>query len=143
MFLSVNGVGFSRRNAALVQFVLDRDRKYLPPQYRFFAYYNRTGGLRHIGFASIVDMHTGSIVGISEITYPPLGYVMTIDSPPPDERLVEITHFSRYGYNESKVMALRMPSLPVTMSYIPGDYRTKQEVEDQARRSREYMSREH
>jgi len=140
MFLSVNGPGFAERNQELVRFVLNRGRKYLPPRYRFFAYYNGTGGLRYINFAGLINTSTGNTIGLSEITYPPLGYVLTVDSPPPDKRLMEITHFARYGYNEFKVMELRMPVLPVHVSFVPGDYRSAKEIEEQARRSKEEMS---
>jgi hypothetical protein len=68
---------------------------------------------------------------ISEITYPPYGYVMTIDSEKPDPRLFEITSFAGFNYNEFKVMTLKLPVLPTHLVF-PGDYRTKQEILEQA-----------
>ena len=140
MFLSVNVRGFAERNQELVRFVLNKDKKYLSPRYRFFAYYNGTGGLRYIPFAGLIDTSTGNTIGVSEITYPPLGYVLTVDSPPPDNKLMEITRFARYGYNESAVMELRMPVLPVHNPFAPGDYRSAKDIQEQARRSKEEMS---
>jgi hypothetical protein len=65
---------------------------------------------------------------LSEITFPPYGYVMTIESNPPDPRLLDITLFSKYRYNDHAVKALRFVVLP-THSIYPGDYRTKEEIE--------------
>ena len=65
---------------------------------------------------------------MSEINYPPFGYLMTIDSESPDKRLFEITHFANYNYNEFKVMTLKLPVLPTHLGY-PGDYRTEKEID--------------
>ncbi len=52
---------------------------------------------------------------------------MTSKSDPPDERLIEITHFSRYEYGDEVPVPLGLPVLPTYMA-IPGDYRTKEEI---------------
>jgi hypothetical protein len=53
---------------------------------------------------------------------------MTMDSDPPDERLIEITHFARYEYNDFVVMPLKLPVLPMH-TIIPGDYRDKEQIQ--------------
>lgn len=60
--------------------------------------------------------------------------MMTIDSNPPDGRLAEITHFSHYGYEEFSVFSQRLPVLP-THTVFPGDYRTKERIYRDARRT--------
>jgi hypothetical protein len=134
MFFSVNPDSFAKANPELVRFVLNRDAKYLPPKYRFFVYYNTTGKFRFSGIVGKADIYNGKFTLMSEITYPPFGYLMTIDSEPPDGRLFEITHFARYSYNDFKVMNLKLPVLPTHLAY-PGDYRTKEEILEQAARS--------
>ncbi len=136
MFFSVNGDTFGQANPELVRFVLDRERKYLSPEYRFFVYYNITGRFRFTGIVgqmNVLESPANPTV-MSEITYPPFGYVMTFNSKPPDERLYEITHFARYDIKEFQVMTLRLPVLPTYLAY-PGDYRTKEEILQQATRS--------
>lgn len=136
MFFSVNADTFSKANPELVRFVLNRNAKYLSPKYRFFVYYNTTGKLfRFSEIVGLLNMSTGKTILMSEITYPPFGYLMTIDSDPPDKRLFEITHFSNYGYNEFKVMTLKLPVLPTYLAF-PGDYRTKEEILEQSTRSK-------
>ncbi|WP_181646106.1 hypothetical protein [Paenibacillus anseongensis] len=67
------------------------------------------------------------MITMSEIAFPPMGYVMTFNSEPPDSRLVEITHFTRYGYNDFETVFLNFSQLPVHL-FMPGDYRTKEEI---------------
>lgn len=127
MFFSINGPNFADSNPELVDFVLNRDRKYLSPQYRIFVYYNTLGHTRQAPIAGIARLSTGQAIILTEITYPPFGYVMTFDCPPPDQRLVDISHFARYDYEEFVVQELRLPTLPTHLMY-PGDYRTKNEI---------------
>ncbi len=128
MFFSVNMDGFQAANPELVRFVLNKESKYLPPKYRFFVYYNVEGRFRSVGIIAALKFDGKAETSVfSEITYPPFGYVMTLDSNPPDNRLVEITHFSRYGYDDFLVSELKLPTLPAHTA-VPGDYRTKDEV---------------
>jgi hypothetical protein len=125
MFLSINTPEFCAGDVWLRRFVLNPELKYLPPKYRFFVYYNLSRRLRYVGF--MVRSDPRGIVAMGEISYPPFGYVMTLDSPPPDNRLLEITSFSRFDYTESKMLQLRLPTLPVETAF-PGDYRSAQEI---------------
>ena len=52
---------------------------------------------------------------------------MTIDRGPPDERLCEITEWTRYTYSAFAVLPLSIPVLP-THTFICGDYRTKEQI---------------
>ncbi len=133
MFFSVNGSGFRNANQELVDFVLNRDAKYLPPKYRVFVYYNIEGKSRKIG--PVVLWRSGQMHTVSEISYPPFGYVLALDSEPPDSQLFEISHFARFGYNEFAVMELRLPVLPTHLMF-PGDYRNENEIREQYARSK-------
>lgn len=144
MFFSVNHVGLAGVNPELVDFVLNRDRVYLPPKYRFYAYFNRgssTDKLRYATFMSKLNIYTGRMTLLSEISFPPYGYVFTIDSEIPDRRLFDITHFSRYRYNDFKVQAMK-PVVLDTATFVPGDYRTPKEImADSARQIEEARRR--
>ena len=136
MFMSVNGPSFSEKHDTLVRFILNPEAHYLPPAYRFFVYYNITGLRRRANVTGTlnVDKYTlaaGKPVILSEITHPPFGYVLTLDSAPPDDRLREITYFARYFYNEISDIQLRLSVLPTYLGF-PGDYRTKEEIYEQA-----------
>ena len=127
MFCSIECDDFTDRNPELRAFVLYKNKKNLHPKYRFFSYFNTEGLCRYIGNATRIDFESGQIIKLCEMSFPPFGYVMTIDSPPPDNRLFEITHFSKYGYHELVDMKLKLPVLP-THTFLPGDYRSKKEI---------------
>jgi hypothetical protein len=132
MMFSVNTNGFRIPNQELVDFVLNKESRYLSPKYRFFVYYNTTGNFRSVGISGLANIKTGKTSIMCEISYPPYGYVMTFSSEPPDGRLVEITHFSRYSYNDFVTQEMNMPVLP-TILPIPGDYRDKDQIIREAR----------
>ena len=133
MFFSVNSHELSKRHPDLVQFILDKERRYINPSIKFYAYLMEGTAIRMVGLS--VKSHFNNygkrdLVHLSEIAYPPCGYVMTIDSPKPDIRLFEISHFAHYKYNEWINDWFRLPVLPVHMSIIPGDYRTEGQIEE-------------
>lgn len=153
MFLSVRDVEIGRDHQEVVKFVLDRDRRYLNPEIRIFAYLNLGGHGRFMGSVGRSEINPNGLTVhdaeamqsaanrafsegrvMSEVSLRPLGFLMSFDSKPPDVRLVDISYFSRYGYNESHAMQLKLPALPVWTMY-PGDYRTLEEIERAAAQS--------
>ena len=85
MFFSANRPEFHEKHPELVKFILDKSAKGLPPRYRFFVCYNIAGWKRRIGLAVRATFDPEFIASpsrllISEINFPPFGYVMTIDS---------------------------------------------------------------
>jgi hypothetical protein len=135
MFFSANGPGFQKVHPELVRLVLNREAKYLEKDISVYAYFNRSSRSRQTGIVGVTDFSSGSVKLVSEIAYPPLGYIMTINSPPPDERLVDISFFSQYGYDDWKDIALRFSVLPV-YSPFPGDYRDRETVIKHANKNR-------
>ena len=64
---------------------------------------------------------------LSETTFPPFGFVMTFNSPSPDDRLTDITYFAKYPYKELRTLWLQLPVLPIYTAF-PGDYRPREQV---------------
>lgn len=146
MFFSITDDSFACNHPDLVKFVLNKNEHHLNPDIRIFAYYNVGPHGRYIGGASIESIrpdeinhhtidnlvrktnsdHAGGRV-ISEIACIPLGYVMTVDSEAPDNRLFNISFFAKYPYDCFTPIALRLPVLPV-YTYFPGDYRSLEQV---------------
>lgn len=127
MFLSLNKGLANDTREELARFVLNPEMKHLAPTYRFFTYYTVSRSLRYVGVACKANMQTGAVIVLSEMTFPPFGYVMTLDSRPPDNRLVELTHFAHFAFREFKVLPLAFPVLPVASAY-PGDYRSEKDI---------------
>ncbi len=135
MAFSVNLPDFHCRHPDLVRFVLNREQPYLPPEYRFFLYYNFEGTFRRVGEdMAFLRLWEGKWRKITEMSFPPLGFVLVCDDEPPDLRLCEITHFSRYRYDDFVTVPLKLNVLP-TFIDIAADYRTREEIEEQSRQS--------
>jgi hypothetical protein len=128
MIFSVNTPHFREKNTELERFVLDRDRKHLSPRYRFFAYYTGAGGWRKAGVSGHANLHTGEVRILSEVSFPPFGYVLIFGSGPPHSEMFEITHFADYDYEEFAVAEIRLPVLETHLA-LPGDYRTLDEID--------------
>jgi len=147
MMFSVNTNEFRCHHQDLVKFVLNRDEYYLNPDIKFFAFYNAegfrmSGGMVKVktnnfnmdnleGFGESIDRMRTKIEthhALSELGFPPLGYVLTFDSEPPHPRLVDISYFAKYRYDDLCSIELRLPVLPVDSPY-PTDYRSRQEME--------------
>lgn len=134
MCFSVNSSKWGRNHPELEEFVLNRNRHWMNPRYRTFVYYNIEGQFRRLGdgIAHINLNKSSKVIQVTEITHPPFGYVFTVDGSCPDERLCEISHFQRYEYSEFEVAPLYLPTLPTHIP-IPLDYRTGEEIREQAR----------
>ena len=138
MFCSVAGPELAEKHSGLRRFLLNKQARCLPRHLRFFVYFNTKGKARFAGVTGMMNLESRRMTMLTEISFPPLGYVLTIDSEPPDDRLVEITHFSRFGYLEYHFWGAHLPVLETHLMY-PGDYRSRGEIEKQAEASRKYM----
>jgi len=88
------------------------------------------------GYAAQLTTNSLSIRGYGEISYFPWGYLFCFDgAEPPPAYLVDITDFSGYQCQDWKEINFRAPVLPVETMY-PGDYRTKDQIEEAVRSNR-------
>jgi hypothetical protein len=134
MFFSANGVAFARRQPDLVRFVLGPEQRGLHPDIQVFAFLTTGGRARQCGVSALGRFDRGDAVILSEVTFPPFGFVLCLGSPAPDARLIDITFFAKCGYHEARDVFLRLPVLPV-YSHYPGDYRSREAVLEQVSRS--------
>ena len=136
MFFSVNHADFHKAQPELQRFVLCPERRILDPKIKIYAYHSISQRLRSTGIVGQMEFGTARKPKLfSEISFPPWGYLLCIDSPPPDRRLIDISFFGKYRYNDWKEISLNIPVLPVH-TWIPGDYRSRSEVIEQMQRSK-------
>lgn len=126
MMFSVNTDEFRCHHQDLVKFVLNREEYYLNPDIKFFAFYNAEGFRMSGGMVKVKtdSFNMDSLEGLgesvnrirtkiethqalSELGFPPLGYVLTFDSEPPHPRLVDISYFAKYRYEDKCSIELR------------------------------------
>ena len=125
LFLSVNPISWRDGNPDLVEFVLWPTRKYLHPKYSIYAFYSVSANQRQSG-TTVLSKITDSFQNMgmhafSEITFPPFGYVMTVQS----KSVLRQAHDN--AYREYRPVYLKLPVLPIH-TYLPGDYRTEDQV---------------
>jgi len=78
--------------------------------------------------------------GNSKLVFPPFGYLLTYGDDPPEPRAVrEITSFAGYRYGDCGQVEMTLP-LVQTVSPFPGDYRTKEELEQCAAENLRWMA---
>lgn len=129
MFLSINDETFSADNRELANFVLNQDSQELPSRYRFFTYLNTEGEYRHIPFAVRGDLKSGNTILGSELAFPPLGYVLTVDF---NGKLLvhqEITSFKQFGISDLATVDIKIYRLPTYLPFLL-DYRDKPTILD-------------
>ena len=127
MFFSVNGPQFRKAQPDLEKFVLDKKCKHLPSSLRIFVFY-AVSCVRQSGVTGRLSTDASDPTSTySEIIFPPFGYVMVFDRPP-DKRLLDISWFGKFGYDEYRAVPLQIPVLPA-INYLPGDYRTQAEID--------------
>ena len=141
MFLSINSVAFRGEHAELPAFVLQKSKRNLPPNYRFFVYFLARSSFRRAGMTGIIQLDPQTLRPRrtnwqTEFSHQPFGYVMTVDSQPPDDRLCEISHFGSCKFDEERDFHLKLTVLETHFPF-PGDYRCADEIREDFRRGLE------
>ena len=126
--MSMNHPTFRERHMPLVEFVYNKESRWLPPIYRFWVYYVAPGPVRiTASLAGVLSTEGKGMYNGIEIAYPPFGYVMTFDKPPLDAPLTEITGLKNYRYWDRTYLVTRINKLPCHGPMM-GDYRRLGEV---------------
>ncbi|QNA44516.1 hypothetical protein [Lacibacter sediminis] len=129
MFLSLNSWDFAKENPDLREYVLNPESKNLPQKIRVFSYLNSEGQIRTSTFSVIGNLKSSATILASEITFPPLGHVMTIDFKGHLPNHFELTEFKNVSHNELITTDFNLYRLPTYLPF-PLDYRQKTEIED-------------
>jgi hypothetical protein len=132
MLFSVNGPQFQGVQPELVRFVLNRDSNAFPPHVRVYVFYTFSARSRASGVTGIVrgfGTSKSTFHALSEITFPPFGFTMTLgDDPPPAEGLCEISGFSQFQYRDWRAsLSMKLPLMPIYAPF-PSDYRSPDQV---------------
>ena len=130
MFFSACQEGLNKIEPDLVRFVLNKEVKQFPRNYKVFAYYNdplTSTAARQSGWSGLLKLGVPGARIFSEISYPPFGFILSVDTPEVDRRLLDITYFKEFDYRDYEVMFLKLDALPVH-SPFPADFRSLDEI---------------
>lgn len=130
MFFSVNTDAFAELHPDLVKFVLNRDAKGIPPQYRLELVLVRGPFARSSGVYGSADVATGRMEVASEVAYFPFGLLLFFDQER-CERPGAIEWMANCGFYDEREVWVRTYAGYVATKY-PGDYRSRQKVDSHA-----------
>lgn len=117
MFMSANFGGHLQPDPELTQFVLKKSQRHLPKKYRIYLYSTLSKQKRMMGM-QVIRLADGSINKWSEINFQPFGYLLTEDSSPPNDFMVDITHFSDFEYGQEMTCDISTAYLKVSSPYV-------------------------
>jgi hypothetical protein len=112
MFMSADKVGHYRSNKALVDFLLNKESIGISTTYNIYMYSNLSIFHRLFGY-TVTMLDDGSIQKWAEINFKPFGFLLTENSIPAHPKMVDITDFTLYSYNEIAEVSLSLPYLEV------------------------------
>ena len=125
MFCSACGAGFAEKTPTLVRYLLNKESRDFPYGIELWAGLfdvNNSMMSRQHGLSGLISEGPEKMIVMSEISYPPFVYVMTVgDTGPPDERLQPIGFMKNFRYDEETELQLNLFTLSVKGPY-PGSY---------------------
>ena len=127
MFFSINPSRFQQKQSDLVRFALNRDAKHLPPALRFFVGYIRSPISRRSAVSAALNTETGVTRLMSELTFYPFAYILSLNGHEPTHPMLEITWFRHAGHNDFRSLHLPIPTLDAYTPF-PGDFRARDQV---------------
>lgn len=127
MFIAINKESsFFSYKDELCDFVAKKDQTSLPSGVKVWAYYNFGGKPRINSFVNFIKFNGNNSI-MSEIAFPPFGFVLTLNCQPPDKRLIDISYFANYEYTKETTLHLDFPVLPTNLKHT-GTYLTGHEI---------------
>jgi hypothetical protein len=120
MFFSANKGSILSSDKELVDFVMKKENLTLPEKYRIYLYYTLSSHRRMNGNFTI-RTENGQNSNLSEINFLPFGFVLAIDSPPPNRFMVDISDFSKMHYNKEMKLQINAGLLSIS-SVFTGVY---------------------
>ncbi|MFH6942583.1 hypothetical protein [Flavobacterium sp. FlaQc-50] len=132
MFVCINDPDFTDDEPELLNFLKNPSENNLSDKFRIFMYLNHLGQIR-----SLTSMYTNKYGLVNELTFPPLGFVLSINS---DNSfpLTEITHFKNISIDYTDEVTYELFNLPTHLPF-PVDYRTREEIDEAVRKSEKYQ----
>ena len=134
MFVCMNQPEFTDGEPELLNFIKNPEEQNLPDKFRVFMYLNYIGQIR-----KLTSMYTNHFGFVNELAFPPLGFVLSIDSNK-SFPLTEITHFKNINCEYRDSVNFQLLNHPTHLPY-PVDYRTIEEIEEAVLKNKEFTER--
>jgi hypothetical protein len=135
MVLVVSPPGYPKERSQLVKLVLNPAENAVPIGVRLgFCFY--VGQLaRTYGYAGAADLETGELRVMTEVSHPPLSWIMAVGGTSLPSGLIDVTHWLGLDYDDTLIDVGFEAQLGFGESLLPADYRTLGQRETQAQLS--------
>ena len=122
-------------------FLLDKESNVIDTnKYRVFMYLMKGGVEKTAGFTAELQIGQGSAIVLSEIATVPVGFILYKDLPSDYKSpLTEITNFLKCDYSCEAPITMTLNIYEIN-SWIPGDFRSKQEIKDTVEKSKRWVA---
>lgn len=123
MLASVNAATLLDHNPELRQYVLRREVIGLPSRYQFYLAltHPKSSVARFAGLSPLLRDGTWSVRWITDLVWPPFGYMMTIDEPAPLFPIGNISAFANRKHSQREDVVIQLPLLVGEHPY-PGEF---------------------
>jgi hypothetical protein len=123
MFASINTPTFMDSHPALREFALNLEAVSLPEQYRFYLAFThpRSTIARFAGLSAKLTAGVWGATWVTDIVWPPFGYILTIDEPGPFLPIGDISDFAKFRHNQRVSLKCQLPVLEFKQPY-PGEF---------------------
>lgn len=140
MFCDINPL-LTDNDKTVRNFLLDKESNMIDTdKFRIFMYLMKGGVEKTAGFTASLQIDQGSAIVLSEIAAVPVGFILYKDLPwDYKSPLTEITSFLKFDYNCEAPITMTLNIYEVN-SWIPGDFRSKQEIKDTIEKSKRWIS---
>lgn len=123
MLASVNSVSLLDHHRSLREYAMSPEAIGLPDRYQFYLLVTHpTSSIARYGGLTVA-LAPGTWCGtwLTDLVWPPFGYVMTVDEPKPFMPIGNISHFAKYGYDERVDVTVQLPIL-IGDQPFPGEF---------------------
>lgn len=107
-------LGMLRELESIKNFIVDKYDKNLTDRLKLFMYATNSNIHRFFGITFNNDFQSKKIRTLSEFNFHPFGFVLTLDSEPPRDDFIEITHFKNFDFDESKLIKFSLPIIQIS-----------------------------
>jgi hypothetical protein len=123
MLASVNSTALLEHHRALREYAMNPHATGLLPRYQFYLLvtHPQSKVSRYAGLSLRLASGTWCGTWVTDLVWPPFGYLMTIDEAQPLLPIGNITSFANYAYDERVDLTLQLPILVGEHPY-PGEY---------------------
>ena len=110
--------GIVRKYVSENNFILDKSAKDLSEKIKIYMYATNSVTHRFMGISTVFTGDINNIGSYSEFNFHPFGFLLALDSPPPEQLMKDITYFKEFDFNQNENIEFSLPILSTNRGMI-------------------------